>query len=66
MTPRPGVLYKNNIAPPLDAYDAAAWSAITPLSEQSITNNGAPQDFPDFTRGNWVKRRPYDWTKTTY
>ena len=57
---------KNNIAPPLDAYDAAAWSAITPLSEQSITNNGAPQDFPDFTRGNWVKRRPYDCTKTTY
>ncbi|MDG1063177.1 MAG: Gfo/Idh/MocA family oxidoreductase [Flavobacteriaceae bacterium] len=57
---------KKNIAPPLDVYDAAAWSAITPLSEQSIANNGAPQDFPDFTRGNWVKRKPYDWTKTTY
>jgi len=24
---------KQNIAPPLDAYDTAAWSAITPLSE---------------------------------
>lgn len=57
---------KENIAPPLDAYDAAAWSAITPLSEASIENNGAPQDFPDFTRGMWVKRTPYNWVKNTY
>ena len=57
---------KENIAPPMDAYDAAAWSAITPLSEASIENNGAPQDFPDFTRGMWVKRKPYNWIKDTY
>ena len=57
---------KENMAPPIDAYDAAAWSAITPLSELSIENNGAPQDFPDFTRGNWVKRKPYNWIKDTY
>lgn len=57
---------KLNIAPSLDAYDAAAWSAITPLSELSIENNGAPQDFPDFTRGLWVSRKPYDWIKDTY
>ncbi|MFT4668795.1 MAG: putative dehydrogenase [Ulvibacter sp.] len=57
---------KQNIAPPLDAYDAAAWSAITPLSELSIENNGEPQDFPDFTRGNWIKRKPYNWMKDTY
>jgi hypothetical protein len=57
---------KRNIAPPLDAYDAAAWSAITPLSEASIENNGEPQDFPDFTRGMWVKRKPYNWIKDTY
>ena len=57
---------KQNIAPPLDAYDAAAWSAITPLSETSIENNGAPQDFPDFTRGLWVNRKPYHWMKDTY
>ncbi|QTE23712.1 Gfo/Idh/MocA family protein [Polaribacter cellanae] len=57
---------KQNIAPPLDAYDAAAWSSITPLSELSIENNGEPQDFPDFTRGNWVKRKPYKWIKDTY
>ncbi|ALM08119.1 glycosyl hydrolase family 109 [Sediminicola sp. YIK13] len=57
---------KLNIAPPLDAYDAAAWSAITPLSEVSIENNGAPQNFPDFTRGLWIKRPPYNWIKDTY
>ncbi|MBG7629618.1 MAG: Gfo/Idh/MocA family oxidoreductase [Bacteroidetes bacterium] len=57
---------KQNIAPPMDAYDAAAWSAITPLSELSIENNGEPQDFPDFTRGNWIKRKPYNWMKNTF
>ena len=57
---------KRNIAPPLDAYDAAAWSAITPLSEVSIANNGEPQNFPDFTRGDWINRKPYDWIKNTY
>ncbi|MBJ6367766.1 Gfo/Idh/MocA family oxidoreductase [Snuella sedimenti] len=57
---------KANIAPPMDAYDAAAWSAITPLSEASIENNGEPQDFPDFTRGNWIKRNPYNWMKDSY
>ncbi|MBJ2173269.1 Gfo/Idh/MocA family oxidoreductase [Aureibaculum sp. A20] len=57
---------KENIAPPMDAYDAAAWSAITPLSELSIENNGEPQDFPDFTRGNWIKNKPYNWMKGTF
>ncbi len=57
---------KQNIAPPMDAYDAAAWSAITPLSELSIENNGEPQDFPDFTRGNWIKTKPYNWMKDTF
>ena len=57
---------KQNIAPPMDVYDAAAWSAVTPLSELSIENNGEPQDFPDFTRGMWIKRKPYEWIKDTY
>jgi predicted dehydrogenase len=57
---------KQNIAPPMDAYDAAAWSAVTPLSEASIENNGEPQDFPDFTRGMWIKRKPYNWIKETF
>jgi len=57
---------RRNIAPPLDAYDAAAWSAITPLSEASIANNGEVQDFPDFTRAQWIKRQPYNWIKDTW
>ncbi len=57
---------KRMVAPSMDVYDAAAWSAITPLSELSIENNGEPQDFPDFTRGIWVKRKPYNWIKDTY
>ena len=43
---------------PLDAYDAAAWSVISPLSELSIAAGGAPQAFPDFTRGRWMTRKP--------
>ncbi len=49
---------KRRAPTPLDAYDAAAWSAISPLSEQSIAEGSAPQVFPDFTRGQWIKRRP--------
>ncbi|MDC6350267.1 Gfo/Idh/MocA family oxidoreductase [Zeaxanthinibacter sp. PT1] len=57
---------KAGIAPPIDVYDAASWSAVTPLSEVSIENNGAPQDFPDFTRGLWMKRKPYPWMNDSY
>ncbi|HAY35381.1 MAG TPA: glycosyl hydrolase [Bacteroidetes bacterium] len=49
---------KRGVDTPLDAYDAAAWSAISPLSEASISAGNAPQDFPDFTRGMWMKRKP--------
>jgi predicted dehydrogenase len=49
---------KRKELPPLDVYDAAAWSAITPLSERSIAEGNAPQFFPDFTRGRWIKRKP--------
>ena len=49
---------KRKAEPPLDVYDAAAWSAITPLSERSIAEGNAPQYFPDFTRGNWIRRKP--------
>ena len=48
---------KRRLPAPMDAYDAAAWSAVSPLSELSIANNGEPQDFPDFTRGMWMKRK---------
>ncbi len=37
----------------MNVYDAAAISAITPLTEQSVANRSRPQDVPDFTRGRW-------------
>lgn len=43
---------------PMDVYDAAAWSAITPLSEESIRKGNKTLDFPDFTRGAWKTRKP--------
>ena len=49
---------KRKASPPLDVYDTAAWSVITPLSEGSIAQGGEPQPFPDFTNGRWVKRQP--------
>lgn len=42
--------------PWIDVYDAVAWSAILELSQQSIRNNNAAVDFPDFTRGKWKNR----------
>jgi predicted dehydrogenase len=43
---------------PFDVYQAATVSAISQLSEQSIALGSAPQDFPDFTRGRWMRWRP--------
>lgn len=48
---------KRKITPPQDVYDAVTWSAITPLSETSIKQNGASVEFPDFTRGKWQNRK---------
>ncbi|MDF1696239.1 MAG: Gfo/Idh/MocA family oxidoreductase [Saprospiraceae bacterium] len=45
---------KENKRPPIDVYDAAAWLAITPLSEESIATGSSPISFPDFTRGKWI------------
>ena len=42
---------------PVDVYDAAAWMAISCLTEQSIKNNGSYVEIPDFTRGKY-KTRP--------
>lgn len=50
---------RENKPVPLDCYDAAAWSAISALSEQSIANGGKLMDFPDFTRGKWINRKPH-------
>lgn len=49
---------KRKAPTPMDAYDAAAWSAITPLSEKSIADGSNSVDFPDFTRGQWMVNKP--------
>ncbi len=49
---------KRNAPMPIDVYDAVAWSAITPLSEQSIAEGFKTLPFPDFTGGVWKTRKP--------
>jgi hypothetical protein len=41
-----------------DVYDAAAWSSIIPLSEQSVVNRSNSVDIPDFTLGSWQTNKP--------
>ena len=49
----------NNKPMPIDVYDAAAWMAITPLSEQSIACGSTPVAIPDFTRGKWMLKKSF-------
>ncbi|MFL6214024.1 MAG: Gfo/Idh/MocA family oxidoreductase [Blastocatellia bacterium] len=44
---------RKGLAPDLNVYDAAAWSAPGPLSELSVGHGSMPVKFPDFTRGRW-------------
>lgn len=52
------VAVQTKTAPPIDVYDAAAWSAISPLSELSIAKGSQSVPIPDFTRGKWKTRKP--------
>ena len=47
----------NNKEMPIDVYDAAAWYAITPLSEKSIKKGGKTYKIPDFTKGKYKERK---------
>ena len=47
---------RNGTPCPIDVYDAAAWMAVTPLSETSIAKGGMPVEFPDFTNGAFCER----------
>ena len=51
---------RNGLPLDQDVYDAALWSAITPLSEYSVSNKSNSIDVPDFTGGNWVTNAPVD------
>ncbi len=42
---------------PIDIYDSLTMSVITPLSEKSLNEGNAPQQFPDFTNGKWKERK---------
>ncbi len=47
---------------PLDqnVYEGCFWSAVGPLSEKSVAEDGMRQAFPDFTRGEWRKTKALD------
>lgn len=42
---------------PIDVYDSLTMSVITPLSQQSLKEGNAPQQFPDFTNGKWKEAK---------
>lgn len=50
---------RNDKPMPVDVYDAAAWMAITPLSEESI-EKGCFVEIPDFTKGAYKTRERCD------
>ena len=47
---------------PLDqnVYEGSAWSSLIELTSISVNNDGQPQYFPDFTRGDWVNTKTFD------
>lgn len=49
---------RNGLPLDQDVYDAAAWSAVSALSEWSVAHKGNSIDFPDFTRGSWKTTKP--------
>ncbi|MET3113944.1 putative dehydrogenase [Pedobacter sp. CG_S7] len=51
---------RNGLPLDQDVYDAALWSAIAPLSEQSVANRSNSVDIPDFTNGSWKANIPVD------
>ncbi len=53
---------RNGLPLDQDVYDAASWSAITPLTEWSIANRSNSIDIPDFTGGSWKTNEPVELT----
>ncbi len=53
---------RNGLPLDQDVYDAALWSSITPLSEQSVANRSSSVDVPDFTKGSWETNQPVELT----
>ncbi|GGZ41117.1 alpha-N-acetylgalactosaminidase [Echinicola pacifica] len=53
---------RNGLPLDQDVYDAALWSAISPLSEWSVANRATSIDVPDFTGGSWKTNAPVSIT----
>ncbi len=53
---------RNGLPLDQDVYDAASWSSIIPLTQQSVNNKSKTVDVPDFTRGAWKTNKPHDMT----
>ena len=51
---------RNGLPLDQDVYDAALWSAVTPLSERSVAKRSKTVEVPDFTRGSWLTNKPVD------
>ena len=53
---------RNGLPLDQDVYDAASWSAIAPLSEESVAKRSRSVDIPDFTKGKWKTNKPHSIT----
>ncbi len=51
---------RNGLPLDQDVYDAALWSAIAPLSEESVAKRSSSVNIPDFTNGKWKTNQPLD------
>jgi hypothetical protein len=51
---------RNGLPMDQNLYEGCFWSAVGPLSEVSVARDGAPQKFPDFTRGGWKTTKPLE------
>ena len=49
---------RNKTQTPQDVYDAATWSAVVPLSIESVHRKSETVRFPDFTNGKWKTTPP--------
>ncbi|MFD2967563.1 Gfo/Idh/MocA family protein [Sphingobacterium bambusae] len=53
---------RNGLPLDQDVYDGASWSAIVPLSCESVAKNSKTVAIPDFTNGAWQSNKPHDLT----
>ncbi|MEO6000431.1 MAG: Gfo/Idh/MocA family oxidoreductase [Chitinophagaceae bacterium] len=51
---------RNGLPLDQDVYDAALWSAVSPLSQYSVAHRSNSIDVPDFTGGAWKLNKPVD------